>query len=324
MLIDLKTRVDMKSYKFVKLVATLSDDDVNRSISVLRQQQANWGLVERPSQTGDSVIINYFAKHGERVFDGKSMRVELDGYDVLPGFESGLTGVSAGEKLSLDVDFPEQHYQADVAGKTVVFEIEVLQVEALVLPELDTTFIKNHGVVSGKLEDFREVIHQNMDAHLQKIVRMKNTLTILGDILKENPVDVPQALIDEEVTRLTCDPCEEVEGVDSFKHDMDPANFTELARNRIARSLIATEIASANNIELDVEEVSLRLDDLVSEYADKERITAWFYEDKTRLASIEADVLAEQVTDFILENMEIEKVMTSYSAMMELTGTNSK
>ena len=158
-----------------------------------------------------------------------------------------------------------------------------------------------------------------MNVHLQKVIRMKNTLTILSEILKENPVDVPQVLVEEEVTRLTCDPCEEVEGVDHFKHEMDPANFTELAYNRVARSLMAAELAGDKGIELDADEVRVRLEDLVEEYSDKERIIAWFYQDKTRLVSIESDVMGEQVADWILENMTVEQVRTSYSEMMGLT-----
>lgn len=310
---------DLKSYKFTRLVAGVCAEDVDSTITVLRQQQSNWSAVERPAQTGDSVIINYFARHGERVFDGKSMRVELDGNDVIPGFESGMQGACAGEQLLLDIYFPEDHYQADIAGQTVKFSIEVVQVEANLLPELDTAFIKSQGIESGKLEDLKEVIHLNMDSHLQRVVRMKNTLTVFDEILETNPVDVPQALVDEEVKRLICDPCEEIEGVDSFKHDLDPANFTQLAYNRIARTLLATEIACAYSIELDTEEVRIRLEDLVSEYSDNNRVIEWFYEDRIRLASIESDVLGEQVVDWIFENSEVEDVTTSYRAMMMLT-----
>ena len=315
------TLPDLKPYKFIKLFAEVSDEDVNRTILVLRRQLAKWSPVDRASQTGDSVIINYYAQQGERVFDGKAMRVELNGVDILPGFESGLKGVSAGEKLPLDINFPEDHNQTDIAGKTLVFNVEVLRVEGLVLPEIDSEFIKSHGIESGKIEAFRGAIQHNMNVHLQKVVRMKNTLTILSEILKGNPVEVPQVLVDEEVTRLTCDPCEEVEGVDHFKHDMDPANFTGLAYNRVARSLLAAELASAKGIELDTDEVRIRLEDLVAEYSDKERIIAWFYEDKTRLAGIESDVLGEQVADWILENMTVEQVTTSYSEMMNLNDT---
>lgn len=317
------TLPDLKPYKFTKLVAEVDAEDVSRSISVLRHQLADWSPVDQRSQSGDSVIINYFAQHGDRVFNGRAMRVELNGTEVLPGFESSLIGVSAGDKLSIDIDFPDDHYQADVAGKTVVFDIEVLQVEGVFLPELDIEFIKSQGIASGEVDDLRAAIHHNMERHLQKVVRMKNTLNVFGEILKTSPVYVPQALVDEEVTRLVCDPCEEVEGVESFKHEMDPANFTNLAYKRIARGLMASEIARQRDIELDTGEVRERLEDLVSEYSDKERIIEWFYDDRTRLASIESDVLCELVADWILDNMKVETVTTSYAAMMQLSDTIS-
>ena len=312
------TLQDLKDFKFTQLVAEITGEDVDRTLLMMRRQQAKWCIVDRPAQTGDSVFINYFAQVAERVFEGKAMRIELNGDDVVTGFENGLIGVNAAEKLSLPLKFPEDHYQQEVAGKTVIFDVEVVQVEAMVLPELDTEFITSHGIESGEIETFRRVIQHNMNAHLQKNIRMKNTLVMMAEILKENPVDVPQFLLKEEVTRLTCDPCEEVEGVESYEHKMDPAMFTELAYNRVARSLMVYELASTNGIELDTEEVRARLEDLVEEYSDKERIIAWFYEDKVRLAGIESDVLGEQVAYWILENTQAEKVNTTYSEMMNL------
>ena len=313
------TLPDLSAFKFTQLVADVNEEDVDRTISVLRRQEAKWCLVDRPASTGDSVIINYHAQVGEKVFDGKAMRVELNSDDVVEGFEKGLTGVSAGDKLPVELYFPGDHYQTEVAGKAVIFDVEVLQVEAMVLPELDDDFIAAHGIESGSVETLRHVIRHNMDVHLQKVIRMKNTLTILTEILQKYPVDVPQILLEQEVMRLTCDPCEEVEGVDSFKHEMDPAMFADLAHKRVARSLMTAELASANGIELDTAEVRLRLEDLVEEYSDKERIIEWFYEDTVRLASIESDVLGEQVADWIIQTTQAEKVNTTYNEMMNLT-----
>ncbi len=313
------TLPDLKAFKFTQLVAEVSKEDVDRTLFAMRRQQAKWCSVDRSAQAGDSVIINYFAQVGEKVFKGKAMRIELNGDDMVTGFENGLTGVSAAKKLPLSLEFPEDHYQQEVAGKTVVFDVEVVRVEAMVLPELDTEFITSHGIENGEIETFRRVIQYNMNVHLQKNIRIKNTLVLMIEILKANPVDVPQFLLREEVTRLTCDPCQEVEGMDSFKNEMDPAMFTELAYNRVARSLIVSELASANGIELDTEEVNSRLESLVEEYSDKERIITWFYDDKVRMAGIESDVLGEQVADWILENTQAEKVTTTYSEMMGLT-----
>lgn len=311
---------DLNAYKFTQLIAEVSEEDVDRTISVLRKQQSEWCSVDQAAQTGDNVTINFYAQVGEKVFDGKSMRVELNSDDMVSGFEEGLVGVSVGDKLPIELEFAADHFQTDVAGKKVVFDVEVLQVETLALPDLDVDFIRSNGIESGKVEMLRHVIRSNMETHLQKVIRMKNTLNILADILKRHPVEVPQCLLDEEITRLTCDPCEEVEEAESFKHDLDPAMFTELAHKRVARSLMISKLASANGIELDEEEVRARLEDLVEEYNQKEKIIEWFYDDEVRLAGVKADVLGEQVADWILETTQAKKVRTTYSEMMDFSG----
>jgi len=307
---------DLKTFKFQRLVAEVSEEDVDHTILTLRRQQAEWRPVDRPAQTGDSVIINYFAQRGDRVFDGKEMRVELNGDDVVAGFENYLTGVSAAEKLSLPLKFPDDYFQNDVAGKTVNFDVEVVRVEAMTLPELDENFIKSQGIKDGSVSTFYNTVQHNMNAHLQKTIRMKNMLNLLTDILSRQPVEVPQALLKEEVARLTRDPCEEVEGVENFKHEMDHARFTRLAYNRVARSLLVSELARAYDIKLDTDQVKERLQNLVEEYSETERIIEWFYEDRTRLAGIESDVLGEQVADWIMENTQADTVATTYREMM--------
>ncbi|MES0326579.1 MAG: trigger factor [Gammaproteobacteria bacterium] len=309
----------LETYNFTQLVAQVAEEDVDRTLSVLRRQQAEWCSVDRPARAGDSVIINCYAKVGERVFDGKSMRVELTD-DVVTGFEKALVGVVVGEKLPIEINFSADHYQADVAGKAVVFDVEVLQIEALVLPELDADFIRSSGIESGEIAAMRSVIRRNMDTHLQKTIRLKNTLTIFSEILKDNPIDSPQPLIEEELKRLTCDPCEEVEGVESFKHDIDPAMFTDLAYTRVARSLLVDELAKVKGVVLDEQEVRARVEDLVAEYPQKEKIIDWFYGNKVRLAGIKSDVLGEQVADLILKNTQPTIIQTSYAAMMNFGG----
>ncbi|NOR52287.1 MAG: trigger factor, partial [Gammaproteobacteria bacterium] len=305
---------NLSLYSFTQLSAEVKEGDIDHTFSVLRKQQAEWCSVDQAASMGDKVTINCYAKVGERVFDGKEMRVELTD-DMLTGFEKDLVGVTVGQKLPIEINFLADHYQADVAGKSAIFDVDIVRIETLVLPELDEDFIRSNGVESGKVEVMRSVIRRNMEMHLQKIIRLKNTLTVFSEILKDNPIEVPQSLLNEELERLTCDPCEQVEGVESFKHDIDPAMFTDLAYTRVARSMMVTVLADAREIVLDEDEVKERVDDLVSEYPQKEKIIDWFYDDEIRLAGVKADVLGEQVADLILKEAQVTKVETTYADM---------
>ena len=306
---------DLSIYNFTQLFAEVTEEDVDHTLSVLRRQQAEWDSIDdQPASAGDKVTINCYAKVGERVFDGKEMRVELTD-DMVTGFEKGLIGTAVGDQLPIEINFSSDHYQADVAGKAVVFDVEVVRIESLVLPELDADFIRSNGIESGEINAMRSVIQRNMDMHLQKIIRLKNTLIIFSEILKDNPVDLPQSLLEEELKRLTCDPCEEVEGVESFKHDIDPAMFTDLAYTRVARSLMVSKLAQIKEVSLDEADVRARVEDLVAEYPQKEKIIDWFYGDEIRLAGIKSDVLSEQVADLILEEAQATKIKTTYAGM---------
>jgi len=311
---------DLKTYEFSQLVASIQQQDIDRTLLSLQRQLQEWKIVDRASLPGDSVIINYQAQNMGKAFAGKAMRVELTdtANDSFQGFEKGLTGVAAGQKTTIDITFPEDNYPESVAGKTIVFDVEVLQVEAEILPEIDSEFAKSHSIADGSIESLRRTIGQNMDTHLQKVIRMKNTLNLFSEILTNHPVDsIPETLVNQEIQRQVCDPCEEVEGVESYQRAMDPADFTELAQNRVKRSLLIYELAREFKITPDSNEIRLRLEDLVEEYPEKERIIDWFYQDKLRLAGIESDVLGEQVADWIFENFKTRQVETTYAALMD-------
>ena len=99
--------------------------------------------------------------------------------------------------------------------------------------------------------------------------------------------------------------------------------FTDLAYTRVARSLLVSELANVKNISLDEEDVRARVNDLVAEYPQKEKIFDWFYGDEARLAGIKSDVLGGQVADLILKETKATKVKITYAEMMDF-GASAK
>ena len=90
---------------------------------------------------------------------------------MIPGFEDGLVGVSAGETRTLDLSFPEGYQRADLAGRPVSFEVTVEAVEAPVLPAMDEELARAFGVADGDVERFRADVRANMERELRSASR---------------------------------------------------------------------------------------------------------------------------------------------------------
>ena len=117
---------------------------------------------------------------------------------MIPGFEDKLKGVKAGEKLSFEVTFPEDYQQPDFAGQVGKFDVEVEKVEKSELPEVTEEFIKEFGVESGDMADFRADLTKNMTGELNRALASKRKQIVMDAIVEKNDVSVPEALIDNE------------------------------------------------------------------------------------------------------------------------------
>jgi trigger factor len=92
---------------------------------------------------------------------------------MIPGFESGIEGMSPGETRELQLRFPEEYHAEDLKGAEVVFEVCLNSVSEKRLPELDDVFFSRFGVASEGLDGFRAEVRANMERELRQAVRSK-------------------------------------------------------------------------------------------------------------------------------------------------------
>src|SRR6185369_16441641 len=135
---------------------TVSDEDMNKALEALRQPQAKYETVDRPGQTGDVLVVNYtgttegkplteIAPTAKGLTEQKGFWVELGGNAFLPGFSEQLMGAKAGEKKTVNVDFPADFVTPALGGKRATYEVEVAEVKQKILPVLDDAFAKGYG-----------------------------------------------------------------------------------------------------------------------------------------------------------------------------------
>ncbi len=139
---------------------TVEESLVAEEVERLRERLARLETAERPAQQGDYVVIDYEGslQEGEDsagkssptpTLDGRlSARdhpVELDASKLLPGFAEALIGAKRGEQRSVEVPFPEDHPESDLAGRTVAFELTLKEVKQRELPDLDEDFAIDVG-----------------------------------------------------------------------------------------------------------------------------------------------------------------------------------
>lgn len=304
--------------KIEKPVAEIGPQDIDNMLEKLRQQRATWQTAERPARQGDQVTVDFTGTIDGAEFAGGSgtgMQVEIGGKRLIAGFEEKLIGASAGDEITMDLRFPDDYHNAEVAGKPVQFKVKVTRVSEQILPELDDAFAKSLGVDSAAA--LRDEVAKNMGRELEQMIQSVIKDRAFDQLLASNSsLEVPAALVEEEIDRLSSETHQQIGG--SMQGKLPRHLFEARARRRVTLGLIIGEIIKRNGIQVDPERVRRTVETLAASYENPEEVTKWYYENREALASAQSLVLEEQVVEWLLGQAQVEEKSCSFDELTEI------
>ena len=313
---------DLAQIKIEKPVVSIEESDLDDMLMTLRKQGQKWSKVERAVQDEDKVFIDFEGTMDGEVFEGGSASghsLVIGSNSMIPGFESGIIGTDSGAEVTLDLTFPEDYHAEALKGKAVQFKVTVQQVEEPVLPELNDDFAQEFGVKEGGLEALKVEVKKNMQRELDQTIKAKLKQSIIEQLLENNEVTIPQALIDQEVAVLRNQAMQRLaqQGMGQQHLPELPASlFEEQAKKRVGSGLIIGEIVKAKSIKVDQDKVKETVDSLASAYENPEEVVNWYYSNKQQLDQIEAVVLEDQVVEYITEQGDTTEKTMSFKEVM--------
>jgi trigger factor len=302
-----------------KPAAEVTEADIDAMIESMRRQRPVFTKVERAAQDNDRVTVDYTSSVGGEPLkggEGKDVTFIIGSNRVMTELEQGVKGASAGESRTVSVVFPADHPNKELAGKTAEFRLDVKQVEEQSLPPVDEEFAQAFGVKEGGVEALRAEVRQSMTREMNDLVRNRMRGQVLDALYRENPFEVPRALIEEQVQQLQLDMARRANISDPSQ--LPPAQtFQESARRRVALGLLLSEIVRAENLKVDRERVQTRLSDLVAQYPNPDEVRRAYLQNADAMRQIESAVLEDQVVDWVIGRAKITERPLSFS---ELTG----
>ncbi|MET0002499.1 MAG: trigger factor [Candidatus Thiodiazotropha sp.] len=299
-------------------VAEITAQDIEDMIEKLRKQRATWNNVDRAAAEGDQVKISFKGLVDGEAFEGGSAEnvdLVLGSNRMIEGFESGLVGMVKEEKRSIGLQFPEDYRVEDLAGKPVTFEVEVNEVAEEVLPQVDDDFAKDFGTGEG-VDKLKEDIQENMRRELSQRVKARIKSQAMDLIFEQNKIDIPKALIEEEIEALRKQTREQMgQGGGSF--ELPREMFEDQARRRVTLGLLIGEIIKQNEIQVDNDRVRQTIEEYAASYEQPEEVVKFYYGNQQQLASVQNVVLEDQVVDWVIEQVEVVDDETTFAALTE-------
>jgi trigger factor len=184
--------------------AAVPDEAVDQQIDALRERLARLETREGAAERGDFVVIDYEGSiDGEPIPEGsgRDQLVELGSGRVIPGLEEGLQGVVAGEERSIDVQFPEDYGQEELAGRDATFQVTIKDVKRKVLPDVDDD-LASDGAGFDTLDELREDISAKLREADEEAIESEFREAALDAVVAASQVDVPQRLVDARAQEL--------------------------------------------------------------------------------------------------------------------------
>jgi len=297
-----------------RLQADVADSDVDNMLDILRKQNTAFETVERADEDGDQLNIDFVGKLDGEVFAGGSAKgtaLVLGSGRMIPGFEEALVGASAGEERVITPTFPADYQNLDLAGKTAEFTVTVNSVAAPKLPELNDAFFALFGIKEGGLEGFRTEVRKNMERELRQAIKSKVKNQVMEALLAGNPVEVPKALIANEIDRLRAQAVQQFGS--NIKADQLPAElFEEQAKRRVLLGLVVAEVVKQFELKPDETRVREMIQEMASAYQEPEQVVSWYYKNDQQLGEVRSVVLEEQVVDTVLQKAKVTDKQVSY------------
>lgn len=312
---------DFSKVSAEKLVADVTEKDIEEMIETLRKQRQTWEVVEREAADKDMVNIDYVGKKEGEEFDGgkaAGQNLVIGSERMIPGFEDGLKGKKAGDSFTLPLTFPAEYQNAELAGAEVEFDMTVNSVSEEKMPEVDEEFFKSFGVEEGGLEAFKEEVTKNMQREMKTASRNKLKTAVMNALLELVDVDSPAALVGNEIQQLKQQMMQQMGG----GQNMDPSQlpdeiFTEEAKRRVKLGLVLGEVMKKENIQADPAKVREAVEEIAATYESPEEVVNWYYSNEEQLSAIESNVVEDQIFDHIIESAEVSEKEVSYQEVIQ-------
>ncbi|WP_028117513.1 trigger factor [Ferrimonas senticii] len=303
-----------------KPTCEVSDADLDNMLETLRKQHAVFNAVEREAGDNDRVKLNFVGSiDGEEFEGGKS-----EGFDLvigsgrmIPGFEEGISGHKAGEEFVIDVTFPEEYHAEKLKGKAAQFAITLTEVAEQVLPELNDEFVEKFGIAEGGVDALKAEVRKNMERELKQALKNKVKQQVIDGLVKANDIEIPSALIAQEVNVLRQQAMQRFGGMQAQNMPELPAElFSEDAKRRVQIGLLLGEVIKTKELKVEEERVNALIAEMATAYEDPQEVVDYYAQNQEMMQNMRNVALEEQAVDALLAQAKVTEKAVNFEEFM--------
>ena len=306
-----------KGVEVKKEETKVTDEDIQKRLEEEQVKNSRLVTVEKASEKGDTVIIDFDGYVDGKQFDGgksENYALSLGSHSFIDNFEDQLIGKKAGDEVDVNVTFPINYGEKKLAGKPALFKVKVHEVKENQLPKIDDEFVSEISEFET-LNEYKEDLKKKLAEVKEKQAMEKDKLKILDAVREGTKIDLADEAIDAEIDELVYNYSNRLkyQGLEfekyleiirktkeEFRNEQKP-----FAEKKIKNGLILEKIAKEENIEATDEMVEEEIANMAKTYnMDLEQFKK-SYVNPEETMRIKEDLLFPAVMDFLYKNAKM-------------------
>lgn len=307
-------KLDLSGIELTRLTADVSDETLAQAMDhfAKRFQEFEPPAEARVSQSGDRLIIDFQGEIDGAAFEGGSAEdfpLVLGSGFMVPGFEDQLTGVAADADVKVEVTFPADYPNEDLAGKAVVFAVKVKGIEEPKPFELNDDLAKGQGFED--LAALEKMMREGIGRDYDRASRTRVKRALLDHLASTCTFDVPAGMIDLEFDAIwkqlqeELDKSNDPELKDKSEDDLK-TEYREIAERRVRLGLILSDIGQQNDLKVEPAEINAAVMAQAQQYPGQEqKVIELFQNNPGAVEQLRAPLYEDKVVDFVLQMADV-------------------
>lgn len=315
---------DLSLVEVETLQAHVTDEAIDKTVEILRKQKRTFAqrAMDAAAATDDRVTVDFIGKIDGEPFDGgraEDYQFVVGEGQMLKEFEGAVVGMKVGESKTFPLSFPEDYQGRDVAGKTADFMVTLKKLEATHLPEVTNELAKSLGVADATVEALRADIRKNLEREVKYRLLGRNKQAALDALVAQAELDLPNSIVQSELDRMAQGAREELKqrGIkDADKAPIPEEVFRPQAERRVRMGLVVSEVVRMHNLHATPDQIKAHVEELAASYEKPAEVIRWYYSDNRRMAEVEAIVIENNVTNYVLSLVKPKVKEVSFDELM--------
>ena len=318
--IELETLPEIKvkplnTIKAIEYNVDIDKNIIDKRISEIAKSQQNFNdkKENEKSEKGDMIIFDYKGKIDGKDFEGnegKNVQLILGRDLFIKGFDDQLIGTKKNDNKTVTVKLPPNFPKKELVNRKTNFECKITNIKKPIETKIDDDFAKKMG--AKNLEDLKTLVNKQMSNEYKSSLNIITKKNILDQLEKSHKMELPPNLVDQEAKLLTKNQSDKDDKKNKEKNN-------KLAKSRIKIGLILNEIAQANNLKIDENEIKNEIQKQIKTMPGQEKMVMDYYQkNPSAVSSLRGALYEEKILDLIKNKITLNKKNVSTKEAEEI------